>query len=162
MSKLSKFLHDRWGFGGIGTGQGIGAAPLGAQIPAVGGPQRSPQMQMPQPMMPAPQASMDLDPRDDHDTGVGDVLRSVGGAAKEYGPLALAGLSAYEGWQKDKKAEQMMERAIAEEQERKQRVLQGIEESRAFEARRTSQPRDPIVNESNPYRRRIPAVGGGY
>lgn len=161
MSKVSKFLHDRWGFGGVGNGRGMGSAPMGPQIPVVGGGARGPmQPRSFEPLMPPPTSGLDLDPRDGHELGAGEALKSVGGFAKDYGPLALAGLGAYEGWQQNKKAEEMMDRAIAAEEERKQRVREGIERSRAAEQRRVARPASPIMNEGNPYRR-IPAVGGG-
>lgn len=85
------------------------------------------------------------------------LIQSVGDMAKEWGPLVLAGLAAYEGHQSGKKQEEMVERAIREQEERKAMVRRGRERRAALPPTDHS---DTFASD-NPYRRRIPSVGGG-
>lgn len=86
-------------------------------------------------------------------------LPAIGDLLKDYGPLALAGLSAWEGHKQSKKQDEMIERSIAEEEARKKMVAEG-------RARRDAMPQadysDLYDDPGNPYRKRrsIPSVGG--
>ena len=88
------------------------------------------------------------------------ILPAIGDALKEYGPLAIAGLSAYEGFQQNRKSEEMMKRAIAEQEAKKAMLAEGRARRDELSVANLSQNySDP----GNPYaarRRRIPAVGG--
>jgi len=124
-----------------GAGGPVGAMPYRSMVPAVGS-----------------LSGRDLDLIPDRES-IGGGLRAVGQFAKDYGPLVLSGLGMYEGWQQNKKAEEMMEKAIAAEERRRADVMAGIERRRAMETPDLSS----TFESDNPYRRRIRSVGsGGY
>lgn len=92
--------------------------------------------------------------------GARGVIPAIGHALKEYGPLALSGLGFLDAHNQGQHAEQLLERAIAAEEEKQRRVHAGIEERRALERERAQAPRQLMQNPSNPYYR-VPSVGRG-
>lgn len=89
-------------------------------------------------------------------SGGGGILRSIGDALKDYGPLALAGFSAVEGYQANRRSEEMMKKAIQAEEERKAMVQRGRERRAGMQ----SPDYSPIFASDNPYSR-IRPVGRG-
>lgn len=100
--------------------------------------------------------------------GPGGILPAVGGAIKDYGPLALAGLSAWEAHQQAKRQEEMQDRAlaIAEEEnaarrETRERGLQGLRDLERPDLSGTfADPYNVYDREARKRREAIPSVGG--
>lgn len=143
MSKFSKFLHDRWN---VSTGDGM-SIPSRYQtpgaIPNVGGPH------LPSPNVPTNAMSWG---------DVGGGIKNVGEWVLKNPDSILALASLYQGYQDNKRANQLQDKAIASSE---QRMKLGHDAAQQLMGLQRPDLSDVYTDPGNPYARRIRSVGRG-